>query len=188
MAANPNLLLSKDLRTKVEKKLLECLNVAREHYKRPDLEMPEIRYDVKNTDGGRANHAGNYVRFNLILCVENEKKFLDTTVPHELAHCIAGTLYWAKVLNDTGKKMRPHGKEWKEVMSVLQTPPTVCHSYDTTSIQKPKRRKRGSKLRGAEADLLVHRLTIAAKRMSKRHLERFIQNILAIHDELETSS
>jgi len=185
VATNPNLLLSKELRTKVEKKLLACLEIARAHYKRPDLVMPEIRWDVKNTDGGRANHVGNYVRFNLILCVENEEKFLDTTVPHELAHCIAGTLFYAKILAETGKKMRPHGKEWKEVMSVLQTPPAVCHTYDVTSIQKPKRRKRGSKLRGAEADLLVHRLTIAAKRMPKRHLARFIENILAIQEELE---
>lgn len=182
---NPNLLLSKELRTKVEKKLLEALNVAREHYKRPDLTMPDIRWDVKNTDGGRASHHGNYVRFNLILCVENEEKFLNTTVPHELAHCIAGTLYYDKILKETGKKMRPHGKQWKEVMDVLNTPPKVTHSYDCGSIQKPKRRPRGSKLRGAEADLLVHRLTIAAKRMPKRHLARFIENILEIQENLE---
>ena len=185
MATNPNLLLSKELRTKVEKKLLACLEIARAHYKRPDLAMPEIRWDVKNTDGGRANHAQNYVRFNLILCVENETKFLETTVPHELAHCIAGTLFYDAVLKETGKKMRPHGKQWKEVMSVLSTPASVTHSYDCTSIQKPKRRKRGSKLRGAEADLLVHRLTIAAKRMPKRHLARFIENLLTIQKELE---
>ena len=185
MPTNPKLLLSKELRTKVEKKLLECLKVARAHYKRDDIPMPEIRWDVKNTDGGRANHAGNYVRYNLILCVENEEKFLDTTVPHELAHTIAGFLFYDKVLRETGKKMRPHGKEWKEVMGVLSTPPKVTHSYDCTSIQKPKRRPRGSKLRGAEADLLLHRLTVAGKRLPKRLLSRLIQNLEDIREDLE---
>ncbi len=185
MATNPKLLLSKELRTKVERKLLDCLKVARAHYKRDDIPMPEIRWDVKNTDGGRANHAGNYVRYNLILCVENEAKFLETTVPHELAHTIAGFLFYDKVLKDTGKKMRPHGKEWKEVMSVLQTPAAVCHTYDVTSIQKPKRRKRGSKLRGAEADLLLHRLTVAGKRLPKRLLGRLIENLETILEDLE---
>lgn len=182
MAKNQNLLLSKELRSEVEKKILEGLNIARAHYKRPDLEMPEIRWDVKNTDGGRANHVGNYVRFNLILCVENKEHFLNTTVPHELAHCIAGTLFYAKVLKDTGKSMRPHGKEWKEVMGVLQTPPAVKHTYDCTSIQRPKRRARGSKLRGAEADLLLHRLTVAAKRMSPRYLAALIDNLTTLQE------
>jgi SprT protein len=185
MSKNQNLLLSKELREEVAVKLLAYLNIAREHYKRPDLEMPEIRWDVKNTDGGRANHVGNYVRFNLILCVENKEHFLNTTVPHELAHCIAGTLFYDKILKDTGKSMRPHGKEWKEVMGVLQTPAAVKHNYDCTSIQRPKRRSRGSKLRGAEADLLLHRLTVAAKRLPKRHLALFIQGLVAIQKGLE---
>jgi SprT protein len=185
MATNPNLLLSKALRTKVEKKLMACLEVARAHYNRPDLTMPEIRWDVKNTDGGRASHHGNYVRFNLVLCVENEEKFLNTTVPHELAHCIAGTLYWDSVLKETGKRMRPHGKQWKEVMEVLKVPAKVTHSYDVTSIERPKRRPRGSKLRGAEADLLLHRLTVAAKRMPKRHLARFIEALQDYQEDLK---
>ena len=181
--ANPNLLLSKALQTKTEKALLEACKKAEKHYKQP-FALPEIRWDVKNTDGGRAAYKDWLVRFNLILCVENEEKFLKTTVPHEMAHLIAYQVYH-KALADAGKKLRPHGKEWKEAMSVVETPPAVKHTYDCTSIQRPKRRPRGSILRGAEADLLVHRLTIAAKRMPKRHLERFIQNLLKLQKDAE---
>lgn len=182
--SKPNLLLTKELQTKVENALLEACKTAEAKYGQP-FELPEIRWDIKNTDGGRAHYTGWVVRFNLILCVENEQKFLETTVPHEMAHLIAFRVFHAKLAAE-GKKLRPHGKEWKEVMAVLSVPAKVCHNYICTSIQRPKRRARGSKLRGAEADLLVHRLTIAAKRMPKRHLAKFIENILAIQEELES--
>lgn len=177
------LLLTKELQTKVEKALLAACKTAEAKYGQP-FELPEVRWDIKNTDGGRANYGQWLVRLNLILCVENEEKFLATTVPHEMAHLIAYRVFHAK-LTSLGKKLRPHGKEWKEVMGVLSVPAKATHSYVCTSIHRPKRRPRGSKLRGAEADLLVHRLTVAAKRMPKRHLAHFIENLLAIQEELE---
>jgi predicted SprT family Zn-dependent metalloprotease len=180
--SNPKLLLTKELQTKVEKALLAACATAEAKYGMK-FELPEIRWDIKNTDGGRANYANWLVRLNLILCVENEEKFLATTVPHEMAHLINYRVNYATLLA-AGKKLRPHGKEWKEVMAVLSVPAKTTHSYQCTSIQKPKRRKRGSKLRGAEADLLVHRLTVAAKRMPKRHLAQFIENLLAHQEEL----
>ncbi len=183
MPTNPNLLLTKDRRKKVEAKVKECLDIASKHYKQK-FEMPDIRYDIKNTDGGTATFQLWLIRLNLILMVENEEKFLNTTVPHEVAHLVARRVYHA-VIAATGKKMRPHGKEWKEVMELFKIPAHVHHTYDTTSIQRPHRRKRGSKLRGAEADLLLHRLTIAAKRFPKRHLAIFINNLIAYQEDLE---
>lgn len=177
------ILLSKELKTKVEKALLNACKIAEEHYKQP-FELPEIRWDVKNTDGGRANYAQWLVRFNLILCCENEEKFLATTVPHEMAHLITYRVFFEKLATE-GKKLKPHGKEWKEVMGVLSVPAKTTHTYQTTSIQRPKRRPRGSKLLGAEADLLLHRLTVAAKRMPKRHLSQFIENLISIQENLE---
>lgn len=177
---NPNLLLSKELQAKVVAKLKECIAIAEAKYERK-FEMPEIRWDIKNTDGGRANYREYLVRFNLILCVENEQKFLDTTVPHEFGHLVNYIVNYDACVKE-GRKLRPHGKEWKAVMEVLKTPPKVTHSYDCTSIQKPKRRKRGSKLRGAEADLLLHRLTIAAKRLPVNHLGMLIELLLS-HEE-----
>jgi SprT protein len=176
-------LLTPELRKKIEVKIRECLEIAEKRYEQK-FEMPEVRYDIKNTDGGTATFQQWLIRLNLILCFENEAHFIATTVPHEVAHLVARRVYH-NAIAATGKKMRPHGKEWKEVMELFKLQPKVTHSYDVTSIARKPRRKRGSKLRGAEADLLVHRLTIAAKRMPKRHLEQFIRNILAIREELE---
>lgn len=80
-------LLSPDLRKAVEIKVRECLDIAEREYKRK-FEMPEIRYDIKNTDGGRALIHAWVIRLNLILLVENQDKFLATAVPHEVAHLI----------------------------------------------------------------------------------------------------
>ena len=185
MAMNPTLLiLSLDLRKKVETRVRECLDIAEKHYKRK-FDMPEIRYDVKNTDGGLAYHQLWLIRLNLILCYENEEHFIKTTVGHETAHLIARAVYNDKVLKDTGKKMRPHGKEWREVMGVLGLEPKVTHNYDVTSIARTPRRKRGSKLRGAEADTLLHRLLVASKRLPKRHLTALTVSLAALLEDLE---
>ena len=183
MPANPNLLLTQDRREKVEAKIREVFDIAEKRYEQK-FEMPEIRYDIKNTDGGTATFQQWLVRLNLILMVENEEKFLNTTVPHEAAHLIARRVYHNKLAAE-GKKMRPHGIEWKEVMKLFDIPAKVNHSYDCTSIQRPHRRKRGSKLRGAEADVLLHRLMIAAKRFPKRHLAIFINNLVAYQKDIQ---
>ena len=183
MPANPNLLLTKARREKVEARVRECLNIAEKQYGQK-FEMPEIRYDIKNTDGGTATFQLWLIRLNLILMVENEEHFLKVTVAHEAAHLVARRVYHAKLAAE-GKKMRPHGKEWKEVMALFQLEPKVTHSYDCTSIQRPKRRKRGSKLRGAEADLLLHRLLIAAKRFPKKYLREFIVRLHDFEDAME---
>lgn len=182
MPTNPKLLLSKELRAKTVAKLRESIKIAEKHYGRK-FELPEIRWDIKNTDGGRAHYRDYLVRFNLILCVENENEFLETTVPHEFAHLVNYIVNYETCVKE-GRKLRPHGKEWKAVMEVLKTPPKVCHSYDCSSIQKPKRRKRGSKLRGAEADLLLHRLTIAAKRLPTKHLGMLVELLLNHQEDL----
>jgi len=182
MPANPNLLLSEDRRKKVEDQIRASLNIAEKQYKQK-FEMPEIRYDIKNTNGGTATFQKWLIRLNLILMVENEEKFLATTVPHEAAHLVARRVYHDKLAAE-GKKMQPHGKEWKEVMALFEIPAKVTHSYDCTSIERPKRRPRGSKLRGAEADILLHRLMIAAKRFPKRHLTIFINNLVAYQEDI----
>jgi SprT protein len=184
MALKPEVqILSPELRKRIEDKVRSCLDIAAKEYKR-DFEMPVIRYDVRNTDGGLAYHQLWLIRLNLILCYENEKHFIDTTVPHEVAHLVARAVYNDRVLAETGKRMRPHGKEWKEVMSLFELEAKVTHQYSVASIERKPRRPRGSKLRGKEADVLIHRLTTAGKRLPKRHLDALIRNLNALRLEL----
>lgn len=131
------LLLTPELKAKVEKKMHACFKIAEKHYK-VKFDFPEIRYDIKSWVGGLAYRNRNLVRYNLILLVENEEHYLNSTVPHETAHMIVNALFRAGKfkLPDGKKKWMPHGGEWKEVMGVLKTVPNVKHSYDVTSIEK----------------------------------------------------
>lgn len=135
------LLLSDDLRKKVNIKTKELLKIAEKHYKRK-FEMPDIRYDIKNWDGGRAYINKNLIRYNLILLVENEEHFIANTVPHEVAHIINRQVNKP----DVGKKrLMPHGKEWKDIMhEVFKVTPSVKHEYDCSSIEKNAKNRRGA--------------------------------------------
>ncbi len=133
-------LLSTELRVKVIAAVEAAFTKCEKHYKQK-FKRPEIRYNIRNTNGGEAWYKRNLIRLNLTFLVENEEKFLATTVPHEVAHLVAHYVYDSKPMN--GKKVRPHGKEWKEVMGVLGLEPKVTHSYDITSldiVKKPRKR------------------------------------------------
>lgn len=156
------LLLSKELREKVETKMLECIQKAEKHYG-IKIEMPEVRYDIKSWTGGLAYRDRNLVRYNLILLVENEEHFVESTVPHETAHMIVNACYRNGVfkLPEGKKRWMPHGKEWKEVMALLSVEPEVKHNYDCSSIERfsNKRKKAASINRVERVMRQIMRLT-----------------------------
>lgn len=143
-----NILLTPELRKKVSDRIKECIAVAEQHYKQK-FEFPEIRYDIKNHVGGTANAGSWLIRLNLILLVENEEHFIKQIVAHEMAHLIN-----RQVNTVPGKKLMPHGKEWKSVMALLGIPANVTHSYDCVSIQKSPRKQKKT----VEIKSRVHRL------------------------------
>lgn len=171
----PQILLTPELKAKVEAKMKECFEIAEKHYG-ISFEFPEIRYNIKNWVGGLAYRNRNLVRYNLILLVENEEHYLATTVPHETAHMIVNALFRAGKfkLAEGKKRQMPHGREWEEVMGVINTPASVTHSYDCSSIERfPKPRRRGgpvdrvgrlmnqiSRLSDEERHELIHLLTV----------------------------
>ena len=136
-------LLTPELKANVEKKMRDCFKIAEKKYG-VKFDFPEVRYDIKSWTGGLAYRTRNLVRYNLILMVENEKHYLETTVPHETAHMIVNKLFAEGKfkLAPNKKKWMPHGSEWKEVMAVLKTPSAVKHTYDVSSIEKSARAPR----------------------------------------------
>lgn len=132
------LLLTPSLRQKVSAAVEDSFLRAEKHYKKK-FPRPEVRFDIRNTNGGEAWMKRNLIRLNLTFLVENEKDFLASTVPHEVAHLVAHHVYDSKPMN--GKKVKPHGKEWREAMEVLGLPPKTKHTYDLTSLDLHKRKR-----------------------------------------------
>ena len=67
-------LLTPALRKKVEAAVEAAFVKCEKHYKQK-FKRPEIRYDIRNTNGGEAWFRVNRIRLNLTFLVENEEKF-----------------------------------------------------------------------------------------------------------------
>ena len=162
-------LLSPDLRKKVEARVKQCLKIAEKEYK-VNLAMPEIRYDVKNTHGGLAYSHQWLIRLNLILLVENEEQFIKQTVAHEVAHLVNNK---CNKPAPGKKKLMPHGAEWKKVMALFEIPAKVTHNYDCSSIDRSGKRKKVAKLKVDR----VTRLLVSLNRLSEEERDRFLRYI-----------
>lgn len=110
-----------------------------ERYFRIDLPRPErIVFKRNGTIGGTSNFAKKELMFQLDFA-ENEPNYINT-VKHEVAHWVQRAIYG--YFDNYGRKVMPHGKEWKGIMRrVYGLEPTRCHSYDTTKT-KVKRQRR----------------------------------------------
>lgn len=90
---------------------------------------PQIRFDLRGRAAGqvRCGSRGPWViRYNPVLMQANAEDFLSTTVPHEVAHLVAYARY--------GRRIRPHGPEWRSVMRFYGVVPERCHRYDLSDV------------------------------------------------------
>ncbi len=85
---------------------------------------PLIRFDLRGQAAGQARwqRTGRPVlRFNLDIARRHEADFLATTVTHEVAHLVTAACHG---------RTRPHGPEWRAVMTYLGIPDAQrCHQY-----------------------------------------------------------
>lgn len=144
-------ILNEEMVQKITNKVHEVLQQAKsiwpEHQSKFDT-VPEIFFNLKSKVGGLAINSCRLgeakLRFNPILCYENEEHYLSVVVPHEVAHIITGYIYGAtktvKLRDGTEKqqKIRSHGREWKEVMTKLGQVPSVYHDMDVITVAPPR--------------------------------------------------
>lgn len=87
---------------------------------------PTIFMDILGADAGQALPERNILRFNLVFFANGYAHYLEQIVAHEVAHLVAFHIF--------GKRIRPHGKEWEEVMvKIFGLPALRCHSYDLST-------------------------------------------------------
>ncbi|HBS27317.1 MAG TPA: metallopeptidase (SprT family) [Gammaproteobacteria bacterium] len=101
------------------------------------LPKVEISFDVRGSAWGYYMRKGRQrrIRYNAALFEKYFNEGLEDTVAHEVAHFVVDSLY-------RRRKTKPHGKEWREVMSLFGiNNPSVTHSTDLSGIEVRQQRR-----------------------------------------------
>jgi len=114
------------LQQEAEQRTHQLLADAGRHFGR-DPGRVLVKFNLTGRAAGMAmfpHRSSPIIRYNALLLSENREDFLNRTVPHEVAHVVARTLF--------GRRIRPHGPEWQQVMALFGADPSRCHDYDVT--------------------------------------------------------
>ncbi|MGP9798674.1 Protein of unknown function SprT [Halomonas citrativorans] len=115
--------LQKAALSRVEQAWQRCLEVY------PQLPRPRVWFDLKGASAGQAHLGRGGLRFNFILLSDNRTAFFNDVIPHEMAH-------WLVFHLRDGRRLKPHGQEWKTVMrDLFGLAPHVTHRFDVHKAQ-----------------------------------------------------
>ena len=131
-------MITTEIRARVTTKIQHGIDLAKRRYN-IEINMPTVVYKKRGTTAGTANYQTWTIDLNPVLLSENVDKFIERTVPHELAHLICDLVYPHAHRPVRGVKRDVHGSYWKDIMRTLGVPAneiTRCHSYDTTNARK----------------------------------------------------
>lgn len=105
-----------------------CIDRASQLYATEFPLLPVI-FDLRGKCAGmyRRDNTGRQIRYNPWLFAKYYQHSLEQTVPHEVAHYITDCLWGIK-------SIKPHGKEWKSVITALGGDPVATGSYSLEGI------------------------------------------------------
>jgi len=137
-----------DLESQAFEKTRQLIQWAGRHFGRR-IAQPDIRFDLTGKAAGMAVFPAKgsvTIRYNRTLLHNNGVDFLHQTVPHETAHLVARAVY--------GRRIRPHGPEWRSVMQLFGAEPIRCHHFEV-----PDRIRRRMRYFDYRCACQVHRLS-----------------------------
>lgn len=123
------------LRTSAESLTHRLLQLAERRF-RCSLPAVEIRFDLRGQAAGMVRHRPgqpSQIRYNQQLLTENGDRFLNRTVPHEVAHLAVHAMFRGAA--------KPHGREWKAVMEFFGADPVRCHDFDVSASRTRRLRR-----------------------------------------------
>lgn len=110
-----------------------CLCEAEQIYKRVFDRIP-VLFDLAGTTAGMYKVIGKrrWIRYNPWIFAKYFELNLSDTVPHEVAHYVIDEV--------CSKRAKPHGIEWRSLMTRLEADPGVTFNLDLSGI--PRRQQR----------------------------------------------
>lgn len=131
-------MLDSEFQQAVVNKLKSLREIASARFQR-DIPFPVIYFDCVGTRGGY--HKSGTLHFNMVLLRENYEKYIESTVPHEMAHFVQWLVYPYSLERKYGKNRKVHGVEWKSIMNLFGVKPERTHNYDVTNARQRTRKK-----------------------------------------------
>jgi SprT protein len=105
----------------IEGKVATCIKQANAYFD-SNINLPNIRLNQKGSAAGTAYLQRHEVRFNFDMFKQDPAEFVNTVVPHEIAHLFVYKIY--------GPKVKPHGLEWQSIMvKVFGLAPNRTHTF-----------------------------------------------------------
>ena len=95
-----------------------------------------VQFNLRGGSAGMFQVKGreSCIRYNPWLFAKYFDENLLGTVPHEVAHMVVHRLYGLH-------RVKPHGPEWRAVMSVFDADPTVTSDFDLEGIPQRQQRR-----------------------------------------------
>lgn len=140
--------VTEEQKTEIEDEIIRCLEVAKQRWPQhaEAFKLPVIKFNLFNATAGIAQYRTWTIRLNPILLRENGAKFINRTVPHEIAHLVdfhlqANDRSHQFRFNLRGRKKRSvHGPSWQHVMDQFGVEPSTYHSYDIANTTARRKR------------------------------------------------
>ena len=88
-----------------------------------------VKFDLKGRTSGifMVRNGDTCIRYNEIIFSQYYDDSLVNTVAHEVAHYVVHSI-WGH------KRVKPHGKEWQQVMIMFDVKPEVTSQYDVSGL------------------------------------------------------
>jgi SprT protein len=122
-----------------------------------------VGFDLTGRAAGmyRVTRRERIIRYNPYIFAKAFADNLATTVPHEVAHYVVDVVHgWRNV--------RPHGREWRAIMTAFGADPDRTHAYDLAGV--PVRRQRRHPYR---CGCTTHHLTTRRHNQVRRGAMRY---------------
>jgi len=93
------------------------------------LDSIPVVFDLKSRAAGmyKVSKSQRMIRYNPYIFDRYFSENLQTTVPHEVAHYVVDVLYGMR-------RTQPHGKEWKNIMSLFEADASVTCNFDLVGL------------------------------------------------------
>lgn len=143
-----------ELRIRVVRLTAELIRRARERWPGARIPEPTVEFRLRGRTAGEACSRTNVTNYNRELLEKYGEEFIQRIVPHEVAHIVAPRLVAGRI--------KPHGREWKEVMAFFGAPARASHEFEAPPVPERGRHR----YRCACAD--PHWLTTRAHRRVRR--------------------